>query len=45
MKGRYNFLIDSSIYDEFSKLCEEEGFVRGKKVEQFMKKFLEKHKK
>ena len=40
-KGRYNFLMDSSTYEEFSKICEEEGFVRGKKVEHLIKKFVE----
>ena len=44
IKGRYNFLLDSDVYDRFSKICEEEGFVRGKKVEQLIKKFIEQYK-
>ena len=40
-KGRYNFLIDSSVYDDFSKLCDELGLIRSKKVESFMKRFIE----
>ena len=40
-KGRYNFLIDSSTYNDFSKLCEEKGLVRSKQVELLLKKFLE----
>jgi len=43
-KQRYNFLIDRSVYEEFSKICEEEGYVRGKQVEKLMKKFVEEHK-
>jgi hypothetical protein len=42
-KKRYNFLIDSSTYDEFSDVCEKEGFVRSKKLEIYMKKFIEKN--
>lgn len=40
-KGRFNFLIDNSVYDDFSIICDEEGFVRGKIVEKAMKKFIE----
>lgn len=43
-KGRYNFLIDSDVYDDFSTLCEEIGFVRSKIVERLMKEFIERHK-
>jgi hypothetical protein len=42
-KERYNFLIDKSVYDDFSFLCEELGLVRGKQVELFMKRFCEDH--
>ena len=44
-KGRYNFLLDTVVYEKFSKLCDEEGFVRGKKIEQLIKKFIEDYKK
>jgi hypothetical protein len=39
-KSRYNFLIDSDIYCEFSSICEEEGLVRGKQVELMMAEFI-----
>ena len=42
-KERYNFIIDKSVYREFSLICDEHGFVRSKKVENFMKDFVEKH--
>jgi len=40
-KDRYNFLIDKSVYADFSLLCEELGLIRSKKLEHFMKKFNE----
>jgi hypothetical protein len=40
-KQRYNFLIDKSVYDDFSLLCDEMGFVRSKKLEIYMKDFIE----
>ena len=43
-KGRYNFLIDSSVYEDFSRICEELGLIRSKKLERFMKEFTEKNK-
>ncbi len=43
-KERYNFLIDKSIYDDFSAICEELGLVRSKNIENYMKEFIEKHK-
>lgn len=43
-KGRYNFLIDSSVYKDFSKICEELGLIRSKKLEHFMKDFTNKNK-
>ena len=43
-KKRYNFLIDRDVYEDFSIICEELGLVRSKKLEIFMKKFIEKHK-
>lgn len=43
-KGRYNFLIESQVYDDFSLLCEELGFVRSKIVERLLKDFINKHK-
>ena len=42
-KGRYNFLIDSQIYEDFSVLCEELGFVRSKHVEKYMQQFIAEH--
>ena len=42
-KHRYNFLIDRRTYDKFSKICEELGLVRSKKLELYMKKFIEEH--
>ena len=43
-KGRYNFLIDESVYSEFSKICDELGLVRSKNLENHMKDFIKKHK-
>jgi len=40
-KERCNFLIDSEIYKDFSLLCEELGLVRSKKLENYMKNFIE----
>jgi hypothetical protein len=40
-KARYNFLIDKTVYDDFSLLCEELGLVRSKKLENYMKQFVE----
>ena len=44
-KKRYNFLIDSDTYDSFSEICEELGLVRSKKLEIYMKDFIEQKKK
>ena len=44
-KGRYNFLIDESVYHEFSALCEELGFIRSKNLENYMKEFIKKNNK
>ena len=44
-KNRYNFLIDSTVYSEFSSICEELGLVRGKQVEIMMAEFILKKKK
>ncbi|MDP7323254.1 MAG: hypothetical protein QF632_00675 [Candidatus Woesearchaeota archaeon] len=43
-KDRYNFLIDRDVYEDFSLICDEEGMVRSKQLEKFMKKFIEQHK-
>jgi hypothetical protein len=43
-KQRYNFLIDSSTYDDFSLLCEELGLVRSKNLERYMKQFIDENK-
>jgi hypothetical protein len=43
-KDRYNFLIDRGVYDDFSKICEEEGFVRSKLVEKAMQKIIDDYK-
>jgi hypothetical protein len=42
-KGRYNFLIDESVYNEFSRICEEIGLVRSKNLENYMKEFVNRH--
>lgn len=42
-KGRYNFLVDSAIYEDFSLLCEELGLVRSKHVEKYMQQFIAEH--
>jgi antitoxin component of RelBE/YafQ-DinJ toxin-antitoxin module len=44
-KGRYNFLIDESVYKEFSAVCEELGMIRSKNLENHMKEFILTHKK
>jgi hypothetical protein len=41
-KERYNFLIDKDTYDDFSLICEEEGLVRSKQIEKYMKEFKNK---
>jgi hypothetical protein len=41
-KGRYNFLIDESVYQEFSHLCDELGLIRSKNLENHMKEFISK---
>ncbi|MBW2972070.1 hypothetical protein KY359_03465 [Candidatus Woesearchaeota archaeon] len=43
-KGRYNFLIDESVYLEFSQLCDELGIIRSKSVENHMREFIKKKK-
>ena len=43
-KQRYNFLIDASVYEDFSLLCEELGLVRSKNLENHMKEVIEKNK-
>jgi len=43
-KKRYNFLIDSETYEDFSLICEELGLVRSKKLEIYMKQFIEENK-
>ncbi len=40
-KNRYNFLIDSAVYDDFSSICDELGLVRSKKLEIYMKSFID----
>ena len=40
-KGRYNFLLEESLYEEFSKYCEQEGLIRSKKVEHLIREFME----
>ncbi len=42
-KGRYNFLLDTQTYADFSMLCDDLGFVRSKKVEQYLKQFILEH--
>lgn len=43
-KERYNFLIAKEVYQDFSLLCEELGYVRSKNLENYMKEFVERHK-
>jgi len=43
-KGRYNFLIDESVYLEYSQVCEELGLVRSKNLENYMREFVKKQK-
>ncbi|MBW2967037.1 hypothetical protein KY362_00980 [Candidatus Woesearchaeota archaeon] len=38
-KGRYNFLIDSSVYEQFSNICDNLGLIRSKNIENYMKGF------
>lgn len=40
-KERYNFLIDREVYDDFSLLCDDLGLIRSKKLENYMKQFIE----
>ena len=41
MKNRYNFTIDSSVFDEFRKHCKEHCINMSAKIEQFIKKEME----
>jgi hypothetical protein len=43
-KGRYNFLIDESVYVEFSDVCDELGLIRSKNLENYMREFVKRHK-
>jgi hypothetical protein len=43
-KDRFNFLIDRGVYDDFSMICEEMGFVRSKMVEKAMQKMIDDYK-
>ena len=43
-KGRYNFIIDTQTYKKFSVVCNDLGLVRSKKIENFMRGFIEKNK-
>ncbi len=43
-KQRYNFLIDKSVYDDFSTICDDLGLVRSKNLERHMAQFIEQHK-
>jgi len=43
-KGRYNFLIDESVYKEFSAVCEQLGMIRSKNLENHMKEFIKRNK-
>lgn len=43
-KGRYNFLIDESVYIEFSQVCGDMGMIRSKNIENHMKEFVRKNK-
>jgi metal-responsive CopG/Arc/MetJ family transcriptional regulator len=38
-KERFNFTIDKEVYKEFSEICEREGYVRSKQIENFLRKF------
>lgn len=39
-KGRYNFMIDASVYREFSRVCENLGMIRSKAIENYMIQFV-----
>jgi hypothetical protein len=43
-KGRYNFLIEESVYLEYSELCDELGIVRSKNIENYMRDFVKRQK-
>ncbi|MBU0459340.1 MAG: hypothetical protein KKH52_01130 [Nanoarchaeota archaeon] len=43
-KGRYNFLLDKEVYEDFSLICEELGLVRSKKIEISLRSFVEENK-
>lgn len=43
-KGRYNFLIDEPTYRAFSQVCADAGIVRSKNLENYMKEFINSHK-
>lgn len=41
MKKKVTLSIDADVYDDYTKYCEENGFVVSKRVELFMKKEVE----
>jgi hypothetical protein len=40
MKKRVTLSLDSKVYDEFQKYCEDEGWVLSRKIEIFIEGFL-----
>lgn len=38
---RLNITVDSDIYREFTKICDEECIIKSKRIEKFMKEFIE----
>lgn len=44
-KKKVTLSIDADVYDDYTKYCDENGFVVSKKVELFMKKEVEGNKK
>jgi len=40
-KERYNFLIDKTVYEDFSLICDELGLIRSRNIEKHLQKFIE----
>lgn len=42
VRKRISFTVDSKVYDNYSKMCKEQGIVMSKKIELYMKEQLKK---
>ncbi|MBS3097936.1 hypothetical protein J4209_04040 [Candidatus Woesearchaeota archaeon] len=45
VKSRLNITVDKEVYKEFTRICDEECIIKSKRIEKFMKEFIENFKK